>query len=74
VLVQDLGDSFEFARREALVLPETDRTGWAVQIKDRFVFWTLNVDVFRPMIVQVDDYAQVPNSQEGRHRRRVAYS
>ena len=32
------------------------------------------MNVRRQMVVRVDDCAQVPNSQDGWHRKRVAYS
>jgi hypothetical protein len=32
------------------------------------------VNVCWPVVVRVDDYSKVANSQDGRHSRRIAYS
>jgi len=74
VLVQYAGDSLEFAGCEAVIPAQTDRAVGAIQIKRRVMLGADNMHVCRPMVVRINDYAQVPNSQVGRHRRRIAYS
>jgi hypothetical protein len=49
-------------------------TGGTVQIEDRFRPWTDDVYVCWPVVVRVDDYPKVANSQDGRHKRIIAYS
>jgi hypothetical protein len=65
-------DALDLSRGEAVIATQTDWTGWAVQIKGGVTLGCDDVNVRRPMVVRVDDYAQVPNSQGGRHRRRIA--
>ncbi len=74
MIVQECGDSFEFADRETFTLPKAHRASQAIQIKDSFMLRTLYVDMFRPVIVRIDDYAKIAKSQDGWHRRRIAYS
>jgi hypothetical protein len=73
-LVQDHFDAVELASGEAIVLTKPDRTCRTAQIEDRFRPRTDDVNVCWPVVIRVDDYSKVANSQDGRHRRRIAYS
>ena len=74
MLVQDFSDAVEFASAKAVVPAQTHRTDRTIQIEDGETLGTDDVNVCRPMVVRVNDYAQVPNSQDGWHRRRITYS
>jgi len=43
-------------------------------MEERFMLWTDDMNVCWPVVIRVDDYSKVANSQDGRHRRRIAYS
>jgi hypothetical protein len=74
VFVQDQFDAAELARGEAVVLTQVNRAFRAVQIEERFMLGADDVNVCGPVVVRVDDYSKVANSQDGRHGRRIAYS
>jgi len=74
VPVQNLGDTIEFANGKTIVLAQANRSCRAVQIKDRGRSRTDDVNVCWPVVVRVDDYSKIANSQDGRHRKRIAYS
>jgi hypothetical protein len=59
---------------KAVILAKPDRTCRAVQIEDGFRPRTNDMNVCWPVVVRVDHYSKVANSQDGRHRRRIAYS
>ena len=72
MLIERGCDALEPARGEAVIAMQTDRAAWAVQIEGGVTLGCDDVNVRRPVVVRVDDYAQVPNSQGGRHGRRIA--
>jgi hypothetical protein len=74
VLVQDQFDAIEFASGKTVVLAKPNWTCRTVQIEDGFRPRTYDVNVCWPVVVRVDDYSKVANSQNGRHRRRITYS
>jgi hypothetical protein len=74
VFVEDRSDAVELANGKAVVLAKANWTFRAVQIEDGFRPRTDDVNVCWPVVVRVDDYSKVANSQDGRHRRRIAYS
>jgi hypothetical protein len=74
VLVQGQFDAIQFASGKTVVLAKADRTSRTVQIEDSFRPGTDDVNVCWPVVVRVDDYSKVTNSQDGRHGRRIAYS
>ena len=74
MLVQNPFDAVELAIGEAIVLAKAHWTFRTVQIEDRFRPGTDDMNVCWPVVVGVDDYSKVANSQDGRHRRRIAYS
>jgi len=74
VFVQGQSDAIQLANGKAVVLAKTDRTCRTVEIKDRLGSRTDDVNVCWPMVVRVDDYSKIANSQDGRYRRRIAYS
>jgi len=70
---------FQFCRnfvdlvlRETDILPQTRHSIWAIQVDDGFMPLPNNVYVRRRMIVRVDYDAQTPQSQDGRHGKRVS--
>jgi hypothetical protein len=74
VFVQDHFDAVQLASGKSVVLAKPDRTCRTVQIEDSFRPRTDDVNVCWPVVVRVDDYPKVANSQDGRRRRRIAYS
>jgi hypothetical protein len=74
VLVQKQFDTLELAPGKPVVLAKPDRTYRTVQIEDRLRPRPDDVDMCWPVVVRVDNYAKVAKSQNGRHRRRIAYS
>ena len=71
---QGCRDADDLAGGEAVVLAQTDRSFGAVQIEERFMLGADDVNVCWPVVVRVDDYSKVANSQDGWHSRRIAYS
>jgi len=65
-------DPSQLTLRKAFALPQTDRPFWAVKIEDCPRATADDVNVLRLVVVEVDDNAQVPNSQQGRHAERIA--
>jgi hypothetical protein len=43
-------------------------------MEERFMLGADDMNVCWPVVVRVDDYSKVANFQDGRHRRRIAYS
>jgi hypothetical protein len=74
VLVQDFFHTVELAQGKAIVLSQAGRASWTVQVEDRCMFWANDVNMGWPVIVRVDDYTKIANSQNGRHGTRIAYS
>lgn len=74
MFVQDQLDAVQLTVGKAIVLAKAYRTCGAVQIEDGLWPWTDDVNVCWPMIVGINDGSQIPNSQDGRHRRRITYS
>jgi hypothetical protein len=73
-LVQNQFDTVELSSGETIVFTKANWTFRTVQIEDRFRPRTNDMNVCWPVVVGVDDYSKVANSQDGRHRRRIAYS
>jgi hypothetical protein len=65
---QDCGDPGEFAGRKPIVLAQADWALRAVQIEKRLMLCSDDVNMCWPMVIRVDDYAKVANSQDGRHK------
>jgi hypothetical protein len=74
VLIQKQFDTLELAPGKTVVLAKPDWTFRTVQVEDRLWPRPDDVDMCRPVVVGVDNYSKVANSQDGRHRRRIASS
>jgi hypothetical protein len=72
--IQCVCNAVESAVCETVVLAQADRDYWTVEIKNRFILPASDVNRCRAMIISIDDYAKIANSQYGRHRNSIPYS
>jgi hypothetical protein len=68
MFLQDQFDAVELTSGEAVVLAQVNRSFRAVQIEERFMLWADDVNVCGPVVVRVDDYSKIANSQDGSAR------
>jgi hypothetical protein len=72
--IQCVCDAVELAVRETVVLAQADRAYRTVEMENRFILRASDVNMCRAMIIPIDDYAKIANSQYGRHRSSIPHS